>query len=498
MSAGSGRVSVAIAALGGQGGGVLSGWLVSVAGRQGHLAQSTSVPGVAQRTGATLYYLEFFPKAAIPADGRLPVMALMPTPGDVDVVVATELVEAGRVLHRGIVTRERTTLISSTHRAYTIGEKGAMGDGRVDAAPILEAAAGSAKRLLAFDLEALAARHGAVISAVALGAIAGSDVLPFAVDAYRQVIRDGGVAVDTNLAGFDAGYAAARGSPQEGSAPAATVPATLTQAWRDRIRGKVSPAAWNVVEHGVAKLIDYQDDAYAAEFVQAVMQCEELEPDGHTQCRLTCAYAQGLALWMALEDTIRVADLKTRASRLEQIRREQRVRPGQVLHIREFLKPRMDEICGTLPAPIGRYLRASPWWHRRLAPLTRGLTISPTTVSGYLALRAVAGMRRWRRATLRYIESRSEREEWARAVRTLAGTHYELAVEVALSQRLAKGYGDTYERGLRNLRSIIHVADQLAGRPDAASQVARLRAAALADENGQAFGQAVSMIGAQD
>jgi indolepyruvate ferredoxin oxidoreductase, beta subunit len=50
-------ISIAIAALGGQGGGVLADWLVAVAELQGWIAQSTSVPGVAQRTGTTVYYV---------------------------------------------------------------------------------------------------------------------------------------------------------------------------------------------------------------------------------------------------------------------------------------------------------------------------------------------------------------------------------------------------------------------------------------------------------
>ena len=43
-------LSIAIAALGGQGGGVLSDWLVAVAELHGWIVQATSVPGVAQRT----------------------------------------------------------------------------------------------------------------------------------------------------------------------------------------------------------------------------------------------------------------------------------------------------------------------------------------------------------------------------------------------------------------------------------------------------------------
>ena len=96
MSAPRRPVSLALAALGGQGGGVVSGWLTTVARLEHHLVQATSVPGVAQRTGATLYYFEFYAEADLPGDGRRPVMALMPSPGDVDVVVATEWVEAGR------------------------------------------------------------------------------------------------------------------------------------------------------------------------------------------------------------------------------------------------------------------------------------------------------------------------------------------------------------------------------------------------------------------
>ena len=49
-------LSIAVLAMGGQGGGVLADWIVALAESQGWAAQSTSVPGVAQRTGATIYY----------------------------------------------------------------------------------------------------------------------------------------------------------------------------------------------------------------------------------------------------------------------------------------------------------------------------------------------------------------------------------------------------------------------------------------------------------
>ena len=46
-------ISILLCALGGEGGGVLADWLVDVARHAGYPAQATSIPGVAQRTGAT-------------------------------------------------------------------------------------------------------------------------------------------------------------------------------------------------------------------------------------------------------------------------------------------------------------------------------------------------------------------------------------------------------------------------------------------------------------
>ena len=118
--------------MGGEGGGVLADWIVDLAEHSGYCAQTTSVPGVAQRTGATIYYIEIFPEAAAKAAGKEPVLALMPVPGELDIVIASELMEAGRAIQRGLVTPDRTTLIASTHRVYSMTEKTAIADGQVE------------------------------------------------------------------------------------------------------------------------------------------------------------------------------------------------------------------------------------------------------------------------------------------------------------------------------------------------------------------------------
>src|SRR5262249_50098615 len=142
-------IKLLLAALGGQGGHVLASWLHDAAIASGHYVQGTFIPGVAQRTGATTYYLEILPAAAPrhAAADRRPVLALNAAAGEVDVVVASELLEAARAIQAGFVTPERTTLIASCARVFTIDEKSSMSDGRLDAHHLCEVARTCAQRL---------------------------------------------------------------------------------------------------------------------------------------------------------------------------------------------------------------------------------------------------------------------------------------------------------------------------------------------------------------
>ncbi|MGH8746812.1 MAG: 2-oxoacid:acceptor oxidoreductase family protein, partial [Burkholderiales bacterium] len=159
-------LTVLIAALGGEGGGVLADWILSAAAAEGYPVQSTSIPGVAQRTGATTYYLEVYPARAAELGERRPVMTLAPAPGCVDVMITSELLETARAMQNGFVTPDRTTLIASTHRVYTTLEKMAMGDGRIDSERIVKAAQALSRRAQLFDMQRLAREAGTVISAV--------------------------------------------------------------------------------------------------------------------------------------------------------------------------------------------------------------------------------------------------------------------------------------------------------------------------------------------
>jgi indolepyruvate ferredoxin oxidoreductase beta subunit len=197
---------------------------------------------------------------------------------------------------------------------------------------------------------------------------------------------------------------------------------------------------------------------------------------------------------MTFEDTIRVADLKTRATRFERVRDEVRAEPGQLFGITEFMKPRVQEIAGTMPVGMGRWVLRSPGVSAWLARRTGGKQIRTGTVSGFLLLHMLGGLKRWRRRTLRYREENERIEQWLGRIESLAATNYGLAVELAKAQRLVKGYGETHERGWRNFSALVDKIDELAPRDDGAEVFARLQAAALADEEGKALARELAEI----
>jgi indolepyruvate ferredoxin oxidoreductase beta subunit len=490
-------LKLTIAALGGQGGHVLSNWLIGIAERNGWLVQATSVPGVAQRTGSTLYYLEFLARATAQSRGRDPVMALMPVPGDVDCLVAAELAEAGRAIARGLVTGQ-TTLITSTHRAYAITEKSALGGGLTDPQQLLELVRTQGRCAIMFDMEATAERNRSHISAVLLGAICGAGVLPFSRESFVEAITRSELSVTTNLAAFEDAWRQARSETPVASAAAGgkaalpSVPQTARtpalQPLLDQVRRLAVPVQPLVLE-GVRRTLDYQDPAYAQLYLERVERFAALEGRSAAggEPVLTEAVARALALWMTFEDTIRVADLKTRSARFERVRAEVRAASGQPFGLTEFVRPRVAEIAGTLPAGLGSWVLRSPAVSRWLGRWTSGRQIRTRTVSGFVLLYALAGLRRWRRGTWRYREENTRIESWLSTIERLALTHYELAVELARSQRLIKGYGDTHERGWRNFSKLVAQLGRLAGRRDGAVLLSRLQEAALADEEGAAL-----------
>lgn len=495
-------LSIAVLAMGGQGGGVLTDWIVAAAEHAGWIAQSTSVPGVAQRTGATIYYVEMLP----PRDGRHPVLSLMPTPGDVDVVAAAEFMEAGRAMLRGLVTPDRTTLIASTHRSLAVSEKEKPGDGIASSEPVYEASDFAARRAIQFDMQALAERNGSVISAVMFGALAGSGVLPFPRETFEAAIREGGKGVEPSLRAFGAGFERASRPAETAPVPDAEVPPPVPtrvgvpqlDGLLARIHGEFPQTLRPMLFAGVKRLTDYQDVAYAGEYLDRMRDLLALdrrhggEAAGHA---FTAAAAKYLAVAMAYDDVIRVADLKTRASRFERIDKEIGKRDDQLLYMTEFMHPRMEEVIGTMPKGLGLWLEGKPGLVRLLdRAVNRGRRVKTGHVSWFLSLNLVAALRPARRKLLRHARETAHIEGWLTLATRIVAQDYPLAVEVLGCRRLVKGYSDTHARGESKFDRVLAAAPGLVGKPDSAGWLRRLRTAALADEQGEALAGALMTL----
>jgi indolepyruvate ferredoxin oxidoreductase, beta subunit len=489
-----GIIKLAVLAVGGQGGGVLTGWIEALARANGYVCQATSVAGVAQRTGATVYYIEM-----CPASDRIPVFSLMPAAGDVDIMITAEMMEAGRSIIRGFVTPDRTTLITSTHRALAVSEKMVPGDGIASSAEVMAAAEVAAQRFIAADFDALAVGQGSVISASLFGGLAGSGALPFPRAAFEAAIRAGGKGIDGSLRAFAAGFAAVGAVHDMPEAPAnrgaeVAGPVRLLAEWERLVaRGAGLPAeVAELALPGLRKVVGFQDLAYGAAYLDRL---DSLLSHDRAPFAFTREAAKYVANAMAYDDVIRVADLKTKAARFDRIRGEMAAGDAQVLHLTEFMHPRAEEIAGMLPARLGERVAASPKWMARLDRwFNKGRRLRTDRLGGYLMLYLVAGLKPWRLSTLRHAEEVAHLDRWLGVALGYLPANYDLAVEVIRCRRLVKGYSDTHARGLSKFDRVLDGIALIAPREDAADWARRLREAALKDEDGKALDGALATI----
>jgi indolepyruvate ferredoxin oxidoreductase beta subunit len=306
---------------------------------------------------------------------------------------------------------------------------------------------------------------------VLFGAMAGSGVLPLSREACEQAIRRGGRGAEASLRGFAAGHdIAARQRP----APAEPAPP------------KRATDLDEVLRLGRERLQDYQGPRYVSLFDQ------RMKPFLGGDEKLAAEVARHLALWMAYEDIIRVADLKTRASRFERVRREVGAKDGEPVVVIDYLKPGVEEFASVLPYGLGRWLHR--WAERKgkLDAYNFGMHIKTSGMFGYLLVRSLAWLRPWRPMSYRYREEQALIERWLALVKSAALRDLRLAAEVAECARLIKGYGETHRRGKGNFLAIVDALVENPATADPSEQataIRKAREAALADPEGQALGK---------
>jgi indolepyruvate ferredoxin oxidoreductase beta subunit len=495
-------ITLLICALGGEGGGVLSEWLIETARACGYAAQSSSIPGVAQRTGATTYYVEVFPVPLAELGGNQPVLSLNPAPGSLDLLVSSELLETARQVGNGMTAQLRTLTITSSNRSLTTLERMVPGDGRTESAPLMQVIRSHSREHHVLDMGGMARAAGSIVSTVMLGAIAASGIFPFPRAAYETTIAAGGKAAQASLRGFASGFDTVQRQRSQTSVVHQLLSeeeqiSNTPKGLAPDLAKNFPPAVHDLLGLGHARLVDYQGQAYAARYVlrlQQVLQVEQrADPAGANNFAITREMARWLALWMAFDDIVRVADLKSRASRWARVRTEVKAGTHDVLKVYDHFKPGAPEFAALLPHSAAQ--RVLRWDRQRSSkgqdPWALPLKIGTHSVLGMFALRSLAWLKWLRPLGSRFATEQTLIDQWLAGVVQATARDWQSGFELAQCGRLIKGYGSTNERGKDNL---VHILEQLAQGP--ASALAAARTAALADEAGKALDQTLVAHGA--
>ncbi len=504
-------ISILLCALGGEGGGVLADWLVDVARHAGHPAQATSIPGVAQRTGATTYYIEVFPLPLSALQGKRPVLGLNPLPGRLDALVSSELLETARQIGNGLCASSHTHVITSSARILTTMEKMALGDGRQDDSALRQLVATHSREHHIVDMARMTQQAGTVVSAVMLGCLAASGVLPFARSDFEAAIGHEGTSAQASLRGFALGFEAIAAQRQQTAFVQAVLAPTDSRLTGASDLDKTVPAAvalafppalHPMVSLGHARVLEYQNAAYAQLYLdrlQAVWAAEQAAEGFSASGAVALETARWLALWMAYDDVVRVADLKSRTTRTARVRQESKAGEHDLLKIYDHFKPGVPELAGLLPQALAhRLLR---WDRARVAAGQTAwalpLKIGSHSITGMLALRLMASMKALRPWGSRHAQEQQAIGQWLQAIADACAQSTALGHEVARCGQLIKGYGSTNERGKHNLLHILtHVMAQPSAPEDKAKAMAKIRQAALQDEAGKALDQSLLAHGA--
>ncbi|HXG31253.1 MAG TPA: indolepyruvate oxidoreductase subunit beta family protein [Thermodesulfobacteriota bacterium] len=470
-------IKILIPAVGGQGGGVLSEWLFQAFLLEGFEVQGIGLPGLSQRGGSTVYYLEAIPKTD-PCQKPI-IFSQYPVPGDVDIILAQEFLELGRVLEQGYGS-DKTTIISSTHRIYSTLEKMPVSGGIYSEENLRGLASDFSSSFIGFNALDLARENGLDelgINAILLGALAASRALPIGEASYLKAIEQVGVAVKSNIKAYRIGWDYVRSGNH-------TIPKAAPQKrWEDfkeerakgldpkwgkayhelmgRVERDYPPRLRKILGEAIFRLIDYQDARYAEKYLDELDVIYGIDKKAKGDFRITESFAKNLALLMSYEDGIRVAELKIKPDRFKRIKEDMRLREDQVFHVIDYLKPDAEEIYGLLPnvlvAPIIRLMESRIF--QRFLSKRRRITFEqkPVTTSftGFLRLWALTRLKPLRRYSYRYHKEHSLIRRYKACVERFAGMDYGVGYIVARSGGMIKGYGNVRRRTMDILRRFL-------------------------------------------
>jgi indolepyruvate ferredoxin oxidoreductase beta subunit len=463
--------TVYISAVGGQGGALLTEWLLAAARQMHYRAHAVGIPGMSQRGGATSYYVEIVPEQA---DHELhdAILSPAPFPGEIGCLIGLEMLELGRAVEAGY-SSDQTTVIGSTHRDYTVLEKMPSYVERQDEDTIVTLLERLAGRVVTFDARVLARAEGLAerhVNAILIGAVAATKALPMREEAYRLAIKVVGVAPDLNLRAFEAGLrhvlAGLPPLPKSDALAAREHISAISpkqQEAHSRLMEKLPPQINEelgfILEVACARLIEYHDEAYAQSYLDRVLAPWIEEKSVDRGGRLAQIYARHTANLMTYEDPVRVAALKSDPRRFERIQSHHGIQAGQPYRLREHFRPEMEELYGLLPVKLVHWFRPPTEGASGEEPNAsrRSLSVSLKTTSllGMVVLKCMSALRWLRPYSWRRWKEEQLLEAYTDHIKAFLEKSYDLACVVAQAGGMIRGYGGTRRRTERIFHTYI-------------------------------------------
>jgi hypothetical protein len=250
-------------------------------------------------------------------------------------------------------------------------------------------------------------------------------------------------------------------------------------------------SAASIVSEGIHRLMEYQGASYARLYVNRLRRFIG-RPD--VDEAMFGEIARLMAMRMSYEDPIRIAQLKLAEY-------EMNAGDPRAPYADDIRKFRLDELIGALPAavaePLLDVLEWMNWTHKRVS-----IRFSTRSRWGIRRLEIEAGLRRWRRFSVRYATERAWVERWLHMIGRSLAKQPKAASAIVQTATMVQGYGDVYRQGLADWHAIIDglakpTFDGVLPLSDLAGAIAEARAAAVPDPRQAALKRTVAEIRAR-
>jgi len=451
-------MKILIPSVGGMGVGVLVEWLSVAAILEGLKPSVLNLPGVSQRTGRTLSYIEIREN-----DDNKP-FSPFPEKGGLDIIISQDFLELIRILKEGYGGRG-CNIIGTTYRYYTTHEKLSLKRDFYTYEYFKGVIVENSKEHIVVDIHKMGIQD--FRNAHLLGILCYSGYLPsIRRESYERAIRHVGIDVEGNLRDFGVGYELLNGD--RGITDGKMIESELDSLAEGFIKESIKRLESvygnrlkEILIEAVRQLTGYQDTKYSEFYIRRVLDLNlyirETVGETNEYNELMEEFAKVLVVRMMYEDVIRVAERKVSEERFKRIERLYRINKNEVFWVKDFFRPDLDELYGILPYSIGKMIDRILSRHK----FSWKTTINTTHIFGFLMLKSMSKIRFLRKWSFRYRKENNLIENYIDHVKQCLKQGLDSAILAAKGGTIVRGYGEIRREMINAWREFSNLTNPL-------------------------------------